>query len=107
VKPDFKTIGQSTWLPIFWWLLAVIAASISGYPGVICVTPMGWLLALPVGTRCVQISPSPDPTSRLLEAGLGGALLGFIQGSIFAAVLVLASPLRFAESQAADTWARH
>ncbi len=31
------------------WLLAVLLISWAGYPGVICVTPVAWLIALRVG----------------------------------------------------------
>jgi hypothetical protein len=88
----------AVWLPAAAWLLAVLGATLSGYPGVICVTPIGWLLSLSVGLRVVQQSASETITARLLEAGLAGALLGVFQGLVFALVLAFASPLGVPEA---------
>ena len=97
---DFKAVAQAAWLPALLWAAAVLGATLSGYPGVICVTPLGWLLALPAGWRALEFSASPSTTARLLEAGLSGALVGAFQGILFALVLTFASPLGIeAESQ--------
>jgi hypothetical protein len=60
---------------------------------VICVTPVGWLLSLPAGWRCVRYSVSATVSLRLVEAGLAGALVGLVQGLIFALIIAFASPL--------------
>lgn len=65
------------------WLVMVLITTWAGYPGVVCVTPMAWLLALSVGTRCASISPSPLPNRRILEAAAAGGLLGLLQGILF------------------------
>jgi hypothetical protein len=90
---DFQAIFLAVWLPLLLWIIAVGGATFSGYPGVICVTPLGWLLGLSVGLRTVQYTSSRGPVRCLVEAGSGGAILGFLQGMIFAAVVAFFSPL--------------
>lgn len=90
---DFGAILHAVWLPLLLWCVMVIGAAMSGYPGVVCVTPLAWLLALPVGRSCVLRSRSPRPTMPLLEAGLAGGLLGALEGLIVAPVGVLAGDL--------------
>ena len=68
------------------WLVAVVGVTLAGYPGVVCVTPMAWLLALSVGLRCASRSVSPTPGRRILEAGLAGAVLGLLQGVLFVVI---------------------
>ena len=92
-KLDFNAIWMAVWLPMASWLIAVLGATLTGYPGVICITPMGWLLALSAGMRTTQNSASEAITPRMIEAGIAGALLGVFQGLVFAGVLAFASPL--------------
>jgi hypothetical protein len=65
------------------WLAAVLAATWSGEPGVVFITPMGWLLALVVGIDCVGPVANSQPTYHLREAALAGGCLGFLQGILF------------------------
>lgn len=90
---DLKAMGRAMVKPLLWWMVAVVGASFSGYPGVVCITPMAWLLALLVGRDCVFYSNSPQRRQRLWEAGLAGGLLGLIFGLIFAAVMLIGMPL--------------
>ena len=76
------------------WLAAVVVVSLAGYSGVVCVTPLAWLLALRVGNVCVLRSASPNASQRLAEAGLGGAVLGFLQGFLFWIVVPYMGPIR-------------
>jgi hypothetical protein len=85
---DFSAITTALVLPLLFWSGAVIAISLFGYPGVVCMTPVAWLLALPVGTRVGRSSASPGRIP-LFEAAVGGGLLGFWQGLLFAAVMAL------------------
>ena len=55
------------------------AHSLAGYPGVICMTPLAWLLALPTGVRCVLNSRSDGTRVLLREAALAGVGLGLIE----------------------------
>ncbi len=73
--------------PFMTWAAAVIFVSFVGrQPGVVCVTPMAWLLACWVGMSCVARSRSGVKRSRLTEAGLAGGISGLLQGLLFAAV---------------------
>ena len=71
--------------PAFYWVLAVVFVTLMGYPGIACMTPVAWLLALIVGKRCLDESRSDGAAIRLWEAGLAGGLLGAIQGIAFIA----------------------
>ena len=47
------------------WLATVLLATWAGYPGVVCVTPLAWLIALRVGIVCVTHSASSSLVRRL------------------------------------------
>ena len=76
------------------WLAMVLLVTFAGYPGVVCVTPMAWLLALRVGNVCVARSRSVQSSRRLLEASLAGGFLGFLQGILFLVIIPLMGPIR-------------
>lgn len=61
----------------------VIAATWAGYPGAVCITPLAWLLALPVGSRIESHSTNLQPRQRLRQSTLAGGLLGLLQGLLF------------------------
>jgi hypothetical protein len=61
----------------------VLLVTWAGYPGVVCVTPLAWLIALRVGLLVAVRSRSSAPGTRLLEAALAGALHGSLQGILF------------------------
>jgi len=87
---DWRAILVAVRLPAFYWILSLVIVTLFGYPGVICTTPIGWLLALPVGKRVVDESQSPIGGMRLGEAGLAGGFLGLLMGVLFTATLVTA-----------------
>ena len=72
----------------------VILVSFAGYPGVVCVTPMAWLIALRVGNLCVARSRSEKSSQRLLEAVLAGGFLGLLQGILFLVVIPFSGPIQ-------------
>ena len=78
------------WVPVGQfapWLALVLVVTWAGYPGVVCVTPMAWLIALRVGLVCVSRSASALPAQRLKEAALAGAWFGLLQGALLWIVL--------------------
>jgi hypothetical protein len=75
------------------WLAMVLLVTWAGYPGVVCVTPQAWLIALRVGNLCVWRSKSTLSSRRLTEAALAGGLLGFLQGLLFAGIITLLEPI--------------
>jgi HAMP domain-containing protein len=79
------------------WLAIVLLVTWSGYPGVVCVTPMAWLLALVVGNICVARSRSGQPLQRLSEAALAGAWLGLLQGLLFTVIVPYMGPIQSSE----------
>ena len=76
----------------------VLLVTWAGYPGVVCVTPMAWLIALRVGNISVARSKSDSSARRLIEAALAGALLGLLQGILFTVIVPLMGPIK------ADEW---
>jgi hypothetical protein len=83
------------------WLAAVVVVSFAGYPGVVCVTPLAWLMALRVGLVSVERSRSPVPGTRLREAALAGSLFGLLQGLLFWVVIPRMGPILPSEQQQA------
>ena len=76
------------------WLAAVLLISWSGYPGVVCITPMAWLLAIRTGTVCSLRSRTQKYPTRLLEAALAGGILGLLQGVLFFIVTPFMGPIK-------------
>jgi hypothetical protein len=97
---DLRTIIEVPLRQFVPWLAMVILVTWAGYPGVICVTPMAWLIALRVGNICVTLSTSEQPSRRLLEAALAGGFLGFLQSILFIVVIQFLGPIQ------ADEWTR-
>jgi|GEM_PF-799715 len=92
LRVDWKSILQSIWLLCFMWLVGVGGAALSGYPGAICITPVGWVLGMLAGMRVVSYSSNPEPARRLVEAGIAGALIGLFEGLLAALILALYNP---------------
>ncbi len=90
---DLRAVLETPLRQFVPWLAAVLLVSWAGYPGVICVTPMAWLMALRVGLLCVTRSTSQDSSHRLLEAGLAGAFFGLLQGLLFIVIIPFAGPI--------------
>ncbi len=89
---DLRAVSSALFLPLLLWTGSVIVICMMGYPGVIFMTPVAWLLALPVGLRIFRESQSPGKGS-VLDAAFGGAVLGFWQGMLVLAVMVASTLL--------------
>jgi hypothetical protein len=100
---DFRSILDAALRLFFPWLAAVLLLSWAGYPGVICVTPIAWVLALAAGVRIATRSRSPGKTQRLVEAALAGVLIGLLQGLLFILVVPRLGPIE-ANEQAFAMW---
>jgi hypothetical protein len=85
---DRRAIVSALFLPALSWTGAVIVISLSGYPEVICMTPVAWVLSMPVGIRVARESES-EGKRVLLEAALAGGLLGAWEGLLFAIVVAV------------------
>lgn len=90
---DFRVILETPVRQFVPWLAMVFLVTWAGYPGVVCVTPMAWLIALRVGNLCVARSRSETSSRRLTEAALAGAVLGLLQGVLFAAIISFLEPI--------------
>ena len=89
---DLRAILETPIRQFILWLAMVLLVSLAGYPGVVCVTPMAWLLALRVGNLCVARSKSEQSSQRLMEAALAGGFLGFLQGMLFLVIVPFMGP---------------
>jgi len=86
-KLDFRAIGRAVWLPFSTWAAAVIFVAFDrGQPGVVCATPVAWLMACWVGMSCVARSRSLTKSALLTETALAGGVFGLLQGVLFVAV---------------------
>ena len=90
---DFRNILETPLRQFVPWLAMVLLITWAGYPGVVCVTPMAWLIALRVGNLCAAQSRSGTRSRRLTEAALAGAVLGLLQGILFAVIISLLQPI--------------
>ncbi len=94
---DLRTVIEVPLRQFVPWLVMVLLVAWAGYPGVVCVTPMAWLLALRVGNICVARSKSDLSSWRLMEAALAGGFLGFLQGILFIVIIPLMGPIEPSE----------
>jgi hypothetical protein len=92
VTLDKSAMASGLFLPLLFWTGSVIAISLMGYPGVVCMTPLAWLLALPVGLRVRRESASPGQRP-ILEAALSGGMLGFGQALLVPAMMLVSHTL--------------
>lgn len=90
---DLRTIIEIPLRQFVPWLAIVLLATWAGYPGVVCITPMAWLLALRVGMICVRRSKSEQSAQRLLEAAFAGGFLGLLQGILFTVIIPFMGPI--------------
>jgi len=90
---DLRVIIETPLRQFVPWLAMVLLVTWAGYPGVVCVTPMAWLIALRVGNLCVWRSRSTLSSRCLTEAALAGGLLGLLQGLLFAGIITLLEPV--------------
>lgn len=79
---DWRAIGVGA-APVAWFVAMALLATLGGYPGVICVTPMAWLIGLAAGQRVAMGSRSAPGRRVLVEAAIAGALVGAIEGLLF------------------------
>lgn len=86
----WNAILRTLIVPLLAWGVAVFTITRAGQPGVVCMTPMAWLLALWSGRQYVRLS---DGQSGLLGPALVGAVLGLGLGPVFALVSAQAMPV--------------
>ena len=97
---DFRVMLETPLRQFVPWLAVVLLVTFAGQPGVVCVTPMAWLIALRVGNICAARSRSQLASRRLTEAALAGGLLGLLQGVLFGVITPFMGPIQD------DEWTR-
>ncbi len=102
-KLDIRVILVTPLRPFALWLALVLVVVWAGYPGVVCVTPFAWLIALRVGIDCVTHSASARSGQRMREAVLAGGVLGLLQGVLFLVIVPRLGEIKAGE-QASATW---
>ena len=93
-KLDIRSIFGTSLGHFTPWLAAVLLITWSGYPGVICITPMAWLLAISTGAACSLRSRTQKSSTRLLETALAGGILGLLQGVLFFIITPFMGPIK-------------
>jgi hypothetical protein len=93
----FRTLAP----PLMVWVAIVAFVSFSGQPGVICVTPMAWLLALWSGGQYIRLTGGRGERKPLLGPALVGAALGVCMSVMFILVTAIALPAGSAPGEAA------
>ena len=61
---DLRVVFETPLRQFAWWLVAVLLVTVAGFPGVVCVTPMAWLIALHVGNLVALRSLSDLSSQR-------------------------------------------
>jgi len=75
------------------WGLAVAVIVYFQQPGVICLTPMAWLLALPAGWNYVVFSRGQAGRQPFVAGAILGAILGLLFGLLFFGIANYAMPV--------------
>jgi hypothetical protein len=79
---DIGILLRAAATPLIIWFGMVAVVTYAGSPGVVCVTPMAWLLGCWTGVYCANTSRSAE-RQRLIEALTAGAIVGLLQGLLF------------------------
>jgi hypothetical protein len=91
---DIRVVIEVPLRQFIGWLAMVLLVTFAGYPGVVCMTPMAWLIALRVGNLVAWRSKSGLRSQRLTEAALAGGLLGLLQGVLFGVIVPFMGPIQ-------------
>ncbi len=80
-----------TWLLL--WGIIVLFVAYQQQPGIICLTPMAWLLALPAGWNYVVFARGKAGRQPFVAGAILGALLGLLYGLLFFGVATYGMPV--------------
>jgi hypothetical protein len=89
---DLNAFLRTLIAPLIVWGVLVAAAVLGGQPGVICVTPMAWLLSLWSGGQYIRLTGGSRGRWPLLGPAMVGAALGVCMGILFILVSSFALP---------------
>ncbi|MDQ3919023.1 MAG: hypothetical protein M3348_11150 [Acidobacteriota bacterium] len=92
---DWQAVWRSSLAPfIVWAALVILVSFVERQPGVVCITPVAWVLGCWVGMACVARSRSASRPALLKEAGVAGAALGFLQGILFIVITAFLTEIK-------------
>jgi hypothetical protein len=94
---DWRAVGFVTGALLAGWTLLVVVFTWQGQPGVVCLTPVAWLLAVIAGRGTLNFTRTEEPALRRAEAGLAGCLLGLLLGLLFTGMIELSAEMSFQE----------
>src|SRR3954464_16026081 len=92
-----RSLGM--WLLV--WGAAVLLVTYAGQPGVVCMTPLAWLLALPAGWNYVAFAQGQPGRQPFVTGAILGAILGLLYGLLFFGVSAYGMPAGSAPGEAA------
>ena len=90
---NFSALIRSLTMWLLVWGLVVLFVAYQGQPGVACLTPMAWLLALPAGWNYVAFSRGNPGRQPFLAGAILGAILGLLYGLLFLGVATYGMPV--------------
>jgi uncharacterized membrane protein len=89
---NFAGLMRALIPPLFIWGAMVVMATMGGQPGVVCITPLAWTLALWAGQRYSLRMLNHETSKLYLGSALLGLLLGIGFGLVFLAGLSQMAP---------------
>ncbi len=89
---NFRAFGRSLGMWLLVWGAVVLFVTYAGQPGVVCMTPMAWLLALPAGWNYVVFSYGKPGRQPFVTGAILGAILGLLYGLLFFGVSTYGMP---------------
>jgi hypothetical protein len=93
---DWSAILNASGRTFIFWGVVISLISWKGAPGVLCITPIAWLLAAWVGKLYISRTHA-RPSHWIKEAALAGGIFGFLQGVLFLVLSQVLMPLSAAE----------
>lgn len=93
--------GRSLGMWLLVWSAVVLVVTYAGQPGVVCMTPLAWLLALPAGWNYVAFAQGRPGRQPFLIGAILGAILGLLYGLLFFGVSAYGMPAGPAPGEAA------
>lgn len=89
---NFDAFWRVLIVPLIVWGVMMLAPLLAGQPGVVCLTPAAWLLALWSGGAYMRMSGGRPGRWPLLGPALAGGVLGAAFGLIFVLITSIGMP---------------
>ena len=89
---DWSAVLNASIRTFIFWGIVITLITWKGAPGVLCITPIAWLLAAWVARLYLSHTRS-QPSQWVKEAALAGGIFGFLQGVLFVVLGQVMMPL--------------